>query len=85
MIGVGYIFMGINMFGSMLYTAFNNARESTAISLLRGIVFFMATLTILPVIMGVNGVWIAMPVADALTAVFTVYFFIKFRKKYQYA
>ena len=85
MIGVGYIFMGINMFGSMLYTAFNNARESTAISLLRGIVFFMATLSILPVIMGVNGVWIAMPVADALTAVFTVYFFIKFRKKYQYA
>jgi len=85
MIGFGYIFMGINMFGSMLYTAFNNARESTAISLLRGIVFFMATLAVLPMIMGINGVWIAMPVADALTVIFTVYFFIRFRKKYHYA
>jgi Na+-driven multidrug efflux pump len=85
MIGFGYIFMGINMFGSMLYTAFNNARESTVISLLRGIVFFMATLALLPMIMGINGVWIAMPVADALTVVFTVCFFIRFRKKYQYA
>jgi Na+-driven multidrug efflux pump len=40
---------------------------------------------VLPMIMGIDGVWIAMPVADVLTLFFTVWFLFRMRKVYHYA
>jgi len=85
MISLGYIFMGLNSFASMFFTSFNNAKHSTIIAMLRGIGFFMLTLTVLPMVMGIDGVWIAMPVADLLTIFFTAWFLFKMRKVYHYA
>ena len=84
LISFGYIFMGINSFASMFFTSFNNAKHSTIIALLRGIVFFMTTLFLLPMVLGVNGVWLTMPVADVLTIFFTIWFLYKKRKSYHY-
>ena len=85
LISFGYIFMAVNSFASMFFTSFNNAKYSTIIALMRGIGFFMVTLAVLPMIMGIDGVWIAMPVADVLTLFFTVWFLFRMRKVYHYA
>ena len=81
----GYFFMGVNIFGSALFTALNNGIISGLIAFLRGIVFIIVCLRVLSAIWGVDGVWIAVPLAEVLGIFVTVYFLVKMRKIYHYA
>lgn len=85
LISFGYIFMGINVFGSVLYTGLNDGKTSGLLAFLRTFVFVIVTLIVLPAIWGVNGVWTAIPFAEVLSIPATVYFFISRRKVYHYA
>lgn len=80
-----YLFNGFNIFGSSFFTALSNGGISAAISFLRTLVFQVAAVLILPVILGINGIWFAVIVAELLTLIITVTFFILKRKKYHYA
>ena len=80
-----YLFNGFNIFGSSFFTALSNGGISAAISFLRTLVFQVAAVLILPMILGMNGIWFAVIVAELLTLVITVTFFLLKRKKYHYA
>ena len=82
---VNFLFAGINIFCSALFTALSNGRVSAAISFLRTFVFLVAGLLLLPGVWGEIGIWLAVPVAELLTLVFSVLFFVHGRKEYQYA
>jgi len=85
LISFGYIFMGINLFGSVLFTGLNDGKISGILSFLRSFVFLTVSYIVLPTIWGVHGAWIAMPVAEVLSIFVTVYFFISKRKVYHFA
>ena len=82
---ITYIISGFNIFTSSLFTALNNGAVSAAISFLRTIVFQISMIFILPAILGVNGIWLAVVVAEFLALIVSIIFLIVKRKKYQYA
>lgn len=81
---ISYLISGINIFASSFFTALNNGVVSAAISFLRTLLFQIAMIFILPLIWGLNGIWIAVIFAEVLALIVSVVFFIVNRKKYQY-
>ena len=65
---VTFLVMGYNVIDSMYFTSCGDAKSSALISALRGIVLLLAFIFILPAILGMNGVWLATPCTEGLTA-----------------
>ena len=66
---VTFVVMGYDVINSMYFTSCGDARSSAIISSLRGIVLLLGFTFILPAIFGMNGVWMAAPCTETLTAV----------------
>ncbi len=81
---ISFLFVGINIFASSLFTALSNGKVSAIISFLRTFVFIIAGLTILPSIFHVPGIWLSVPAAELLAMVMCIYFIIAYRNKYKY-
>lgn len=79
-----YLFAGFNIFGSSFFTALNNGGVSAAISFLRTLVFQCASVLVLPLILGLDGIWFASLIAELLTFGVTMAFILANRKKYGY-
>ena len=75
---------GFNIYGSAFFTALNNGLVSAVISFLRTLVFQMAAVLILPMLLGLNGIWLAVLVAELLALGVTLQFFIQKKKVYHY-
>lgn len=82
---INFIFSGFNIFCSALFTALSNGRVSAVISFLRTFVFLVFGLVLLPQVWGELGIWLAVPLAEFLTLIFSVSFFLWGRKQYHYA
>lgn len=82
--GISFLVNGINIFGSAFFTALNNGAVSALISFLRTLLFQVATILIMPLIWGLNGIWLAIVAAEFLALVVTAVCFAVNRKKYQY-
>lgn len=80
-----FLINGFNIYGSSFFTALNNGLLSAVISFLRTLVFQLSVLLILPMILGIDGIWGSVFIAELLTLCVTVTFFIKQRKRYHYA
>lgn len=66
---VTFLVMGYDVINSMYFTSCGDAKSSALISALRGIVLLLAFTFILPAILGMNGVWLAAPCTEGLTAI----------------
>lgn len=80
----GYLFIGFNIFASSMFTAFSDGRVSAIISFLRTFVFIVAAVLLLPQVIGVTGVWLAVPIAELLTLAISITYMVKLRHRYQY-
>ena len=69
---------------SGFFTALNNGGVSAAISFLRTLVFQSASVLILPVFLGVDGIWWAITVAEVFAFLISVLFLLAKRGKYHY-
>lgn len=81
---INYIFAGINIYSSSMFTAFSDGKVSALISFVRTFVLIVLDILLLPYLIGVNGVWLAVPAAEFMTLFLSVYFFYKKRKVYHY-
>lgn len=81
---INYIFAGINIYSSSMFTAFSDGKVSALISFVRTFVLIVLNILLLPYLIGVNGVWLAVPAAEFMTLFPSVYFFYKKRKVYHY-
>lgn len=81
---INYIFAGINIYSSSMFTAFSDGKVSALISFVRTFVLIVLNIILLPYLMGVNGVWLAVPVAEFMTLFLSVYLFYKKRDVYHY-
>lgn len=80
-----YLFAGTNIFASSMFTAFSDGKVSAAISFMRTFGFLTVSILGLPYLLGVDGVWFSVPLAEFLTIFVSVLFFYKKRKVYHYA
>jgi putative MATE family efflux protein len=81
---LGFLMMGFNIFGSAFFTALNNGLVSALISFLRTLVFQTAAVFLLPLWLGLDGVWLAAPIAESLACLLTFLFFLLEKKRYHY-
>jgi len=81
---LGFLFMGINIFASGLFTSFSNGKISAMISLSRSLVFILIGLAILPQFLQFNGVWLTIPLAESVTLLLSWFFFKKYKRVYSY-
>ncbi len=79
-----FLLSGLNIFGSSLFTALNNGAVSAAISFLRSFAFQVALVLLLPRLLGLDGIWLSAFGAELLSVCLTVFFVLKYKKKYQY-
>lgn len=77
-------FMGFGIFASGFFTALNDGLTSALISFLRTLVFQSGAIMLLPVIWGIDGVWISVVVAEFMSLVLGGFFLIVKRKTYHY-
>lgn len=82
---LSFLTAGFNIFGSAFFTALNNGLLSAVISFLRTLVLQVSAILILPVMLGINGIWGALAVAELLTLAVTAMLLRTNRKKYHYA
>ena len=57
---------------------------SAMISFLQTLVFQVGAVLLLPLIRGIDGVWISILAAEGMAAVIAMIFFVTKRKKYRY-
>lgn len=79
-----FLFSGFNIYTSSFFTALNNGGISAAISFLRTLVFQTVSVLILPLFLGVDGIWWAITAAEIFACIISTTFLFAKRKKYQY-
>ena len=81
---IALFFIGFNIFASGMFTALSNGVVSAILAFSRSFVFMLIAMLVLPYILGVNGVWLATPVAELMALDLSVFMFFKYRKRYGY-
>ncbi len=79
-----FLFSGVSIYGSSFFTALNNGLISALISFLRTLVLQISAVLILPLILGIDGIWISIVVAEFMSMLITVTFIFKMKNKYHY-
>ena len=79
-----FLLAGFNIFTSGFFTALNNGAISAAISFLRTLVFQTASVLIFPLLLGVDGIWWAITVAEIFAFLISLMFLYLKRNKYHY-
>lgn len=81
---LSFILMGYAIFSSSFFTALNDGITSAIISFLRTLVFQVLAVLLLPVLVGVDGIWWSIVVAELMAVIFSGAFLLFKRKKYHY-
>ena len=74
---VCFLVNGINIFASGYLTALGNGRDSAVVSILRTLIVEVIAIVGLAYLFGINGVWMAIPVAEFVCLFVSVYMFHK--------
>ena len=80
----GLLISGFNIFAIGMFTAFSNGKVSAIISLMRTFILFIIGIVILPLILGINGVWLTFPFAEIITLFLSTVFVVNYKSKYMY-
>lgn len=79
---LSFLLCGFNMFTSAWFTALNNGLVSAIVAFVRTLVFELATVFILPTIIGIDGIWCSVCVAEILAVVMSISLIFGLRKRY---
>ena len=79
-----FLLAGFNIFASGFFTALNNGAVSAAISFLRTLVFQAGSVVILPILLGVDGIWWAITAAEIFAFIISGIFLVLKRNTYHY-
>ena len=79
---VSFLFSGMAIMGPSFFTALNNGLVSAVIAFLRTVVFQVGCVLVLPIVWGIDGIWLSLVIAEALAALVAVAFLAGMRKHY---
>ena len=84
MFAFSFVLAGVNIFASAFFTALNNGGVSAAISFMRTLVFQIISVLVLPIFLGLDGIWYSITVAEVLAFGVSLIFLVLNRRKYHY-
>lgn len=79
--GLSFLLLPLNIFSTFYFQSLMKPLTSIMISIGRGIVISGVLILLLPTIAGANSIWYAMPITEALIAIVTVAFIVKYTKQ----
>ncbi len=80
-----YLFNGVNTFAATLFSSLNNGKISAFMACMNTFVFLVAAIFLLPRMgLGADGVWLAVPAAELLSLILSVFLLRKNQKRYGY-
>lgn len=81
---LSFVVMGMNIYGSSFFTALGDGLVSALISFLRTLLFQMIAVLVLPLIFGLDGIWLSIVMAELVALVVTISLLVINKKKYNY-
>ncbi|MGL6248801.1 MAG: MATE family efflux transporter [Culicoidibacterales bacterium] len=78
-----FLLMGFNIFGSAFFTAMSNGKTSALIAFMRTFIFQISAIIICAASFGVTGVFLALPIAEVLGLIITIFCFKKHQPNYR--
>ena len=82
--GISFGLCGFSIFSSGFFTALNNGLVSAIISFTRTLVFQVAFILVLPIFLGLNGIWLSVVCSEVCSLGVCLICFMKNRNKYHY-
>ncbi|MGL5683978.1 MAG: MATE family efflux transporter [Marinifilaceae bacterium] len=76
-----FLLNGINITFSGFFTSMGDARTSIIISMLRGLIFIIIGIALFPMLFGVEGIWLTIPVAEMLTLCVAIVIYRRCRER----
>ena len=81
---IALLFLGLNVFASSMFTALFNGVVSAVLAFSRSFLFTVACVQLLPLLLGVTGVWLATPAAELLGLLMSAALLARYQKRYGY-
>lgn len=81
---IALCFIGYNIFASGMFTALSNGVVSAVLAFSRSFVFMLVAMIVLPLLFGVNGIWLATPAAELMALALSAFMLRKYKKRYEY-
>lgn len=81
--GFSFLFKGINIFASALFTALGSGKISAVLAFSRTFVFIQLNIYVLAYFWGVTGIWLALPCAELMALFVFLYYCRELRRYYQ--
>ncbi len=79
---IAFLFIGFSVYGSALFTSLGNGTVSAIIALLRSLIFEAGSVLLLPLALGIQGIWISISVAELASLVVTLAFILALGRRY---
>ena len=79
----GFVFFIVNIAVVGYFQSVERIKPATIFALLRGFVFLIPSFILLPKFLDVSGIWLAMPLSEALTIIVILLFVLKHRYAYK--
>lgn len=84
LISIAFLFTGINVFTQGFFTAYGNGIIAAILSLSRGLIMVIIGAETLPLVFGIDGVWLTVGFAEITTLALTVFMLRKYKDVYHY-
>lgn len=78
---VGFLFFVLNLVAIGFLQSIERVVPAMTFALLRGVLFMVPCFMLLPELMGIRGIWLAMPFTEAATTLFIILYMLINRKK----
>lgn len=69
---MAFLISGLNLVSASYFTALGKPKNAAVIVCLRGFIFLFIGIMIMPPILGITGIWLAVPLAEAMTIILTM-------------
>ena len=81
---LGFMFSGLSIFISALFTALNNGLISAIVSFARTLILQLLFVITLPLIFKETGIWLSVVISELFALIICFIFYIVNKKKYSY-
>ncbi len=79
-----FLMMEFNAYASSLFTSLSNGLLSALISFIRGILVLAPLIVLMPIVMGPEGVWFAVPLTEVVTVAISAFLVVRMGPRYGY-
>ena len=79
---LAFLFQGFNEFSSAYFTGLNNGKVSAIIAFSKTFIIQTAAIMLLPMFLGIEGLWLAQAVAEFTACLVGLYFYITHKHEY---